>query len=182
MTEKGDKSFTAWKKHVETRYPRKTVTYDQDDCLYNEGHTYAALESPYQAYNFYEHPTLEEAVAFSRRPIKEYNEHETHFWRQLSWEELLYDVFGLNEPIEESVETQCDDKAPVKLLEPDEFWKFYEHKMLLKRIFGLGYLGNGTWEHSHVCLVFEIDSKYCTLRIDINGTDIVADAGREIGD
>jgi hypothetical protein len=165
---------------ISKNFPHETVAYPEGHCLYNKGHTYAPCEmgGTYQAYTVTTHTCEGDATDFASRPVYEWDGTYANRWQRISWEQLIYEVFDLEEPVEEFVKDEWE-KRPVasnaywKLLEPRYFDWFCELKPLLQRIYLLSYLGNGTWEQSHLCFIYKLAEEcYYRIRMDISGVEL----------
>lgn len=128
--------------------------------MYNEGHTYAKCQDPYEAYTVREYDNYEDAIKVTRFPIVEYSS-DFYEWIETSFED-----------VKKTIANEMDDNLGQKFYTKGEIEKMEKFLPYLKNVYTLSYLGNGVWEHGHVLFVFEIPKiKFTTLRWDINGSE-----------
>jgi hypothetical protein len=150
--------FEIWRKRAESELPSEVVRAPYASC-HTEGHTFAPCGGEFEAYTFQDHASLDDATAFTGRLIHCYDE---AMWKETTWDDFLRDLDG---------EEEWETKERLLLARLPELWdEFVACKPLLRKVFVLGYLGCGTWEHSHACFVFELaPARFVVFRVDING-------------
>jgi hypothetical protein len=104
--------FYEWITEIKDSFPNNTYQEKDDDGGPDHGHTWALLDGCYQAYTVKEFSTFEECTIFSKIPVEDWGK---HYWKKICFEELLYEVLELNEPIHDFLEDKYEKEGTTVL-------------------------------------------------------------------
>lgn len=152
--------FERWRQAVQSTLPSGTVRGNGTCTILAPEHTYASSKD-WEAYTFRDHDSLEQAKAFTADIVTCWSgpSGPRAGWMKTRFDQLIhcFETFG-----------EYDDS--VGLQQHSELWaEFKAFGDLVESVHVCGYLGCGTWEHSHFCVVFTLGSRFVTFRWDMSG-------------
>lgn len=165
-----DARFDQWREAVQASLLHETVKSSYKQCtVLAPGHTYASWKVG-EAYTFHDHSSLEQAKAFTTHVVTCYSgpddDDSGATWQKTTFDELV---------------AYFETQHRIKLEVNSQLWsEFKELRELVESVHVCGYVGCGTWEHSHFCVIFKVDdNRFVTFRCDISGLDFFQTEGTD---